>query len=545
MKKIKSRNFLWIYFLIGLLVGWTGIYFGLYLSGRGLSPSINYSDDFETDLGNWLAAQHAVFVDDFSSAIEFMDKIRNDKSEIVASSRNLVLFLDSGDLRGAEVLKKSNSAAWRVINAASSAKKGKWGDVYAEFKNERTQIMAPFRIWSGVASGNFKKTLDFINSFPANNSWKNFMRAMIYAATKNPKTARKYFGKVPAGFMNLLDYHIVMSFYKKHGFEKDWKELKEKWVDSPGGMYMSDLDLGENWSYYDSEQKMLAASLIQNVSHNGEAGFTDTGLLVLRVAAALGGMPDAVNYYTGGYFYASGSDNYKKYWNKLKDNPIYAPFIEMKNAERIGDDDKTERELDSILRKNPLFMPAIQKLWRRNMQNGQKNNVLRILGIALRRPNVPAGGRAYLLKLRGHTFYIFERYEEAERDLKFAAKLSPMEAGVMGLQARIWAAQKKNLNEAYRYAISLVKAFPANVENWDVLAMVVLAKEGDDAALEILDKVARVAEECSELFLHLGDLRLKAGLRLGAAQAYRKAVALSDDGLVIKSDVERKLRRLK
>jgi tetratricopeptide (TPR) repeat protein len=267
--------------------------------------------------------------------------------------------------------------------------------------------------------------------------------------------------------------------------------------------------------------------------------------MALRVAAFLGGQPDAVNYYTGGYFYAVGSLGYKKYWDRLLDNPVYAPFVEMKIAEIAGNPREVMRGLNSILRKSPLFMPAIVKLWMKNMQDGRESDALRILNRALLQSDVPNAGRAYLLKLRAHVFYIFGDYDEAEQDAAAAATLAPLDAGIMGLLAKVWAAKKSNLDEAYRYAISLIKAFPSSVESWDVLAMVVRAKEGDGEALEILERVGRVAEECSELFMHLGDLRALAGLIVEAEHAYRKSVALSDDGLVVRGEVERKLRKLK
>ena len=168
-----------------------------------------------------------------------------------------------------------------------------------------------------------------------------------------------------------------------------------------------------------------------------------------------------------------------------------------------------------------------------------------MLDRALGKQYVPDAGRAYLLKLRGHAFYVFGHLDRAERDLEEAAALVPNDAGIIGLQARVWAAKKENLDEAYRYAISLIKTFPGNVENWNILALVVRAQEGWEPALEILNRVGRVAEECSELFLQLGDLRMKTGDRTGAAEAYRKAIALSEDGLIIRAEAERKLRRAK
>jgi tetratricopeptide (TPR) repeat protein len=179
------------------------------------------------------------------------------------------------------------------------------------------------------------------------------------------------------------------------------------------------------------------------------------------------------------------------------------------------------------------------------MQNGRENDNFRMLNRALKHDNLPDAGRAYLLKLRGHTHYMFGEFEKAGEDLGKAAALSPMDASIMGLQVRVWVAQKKNLDEAYSYAVSLIKAFPSSVENWSILAMAVRAKEGEGPALEILERVGRVAEECSELFLQLGDLRAREGLAIGAAQAYRKAILLSNDGLVVKDEVEKKLKRLK
>jgi tetratricopeptide (TPR) repeat protein len=345
--------------------------------------------------------------------------------------------------------------------------------------------------------------------------------------------------------MNLSDYHLRMSFYKRFGFNNEAEALRAEWIASPGGMFMADLDLEPDWSHYDSFQKMLAASLLQNVAHSGDRGFTDSGLLALRVASALGGHADSINYYTGSHFYAVGSGNYERYWRRLADNKIFRPFIDMKNAQRLQETSPRafRRELDRILRESPLFMPAIVQSWRLDIQLGREHEALRMLGRAMRQPDIPEAGMAYLLKMRGHTYYIFGRLDEADRDLEAAAEIAPMDAGIIGLRARVWATMGENLDEANRFAISLIKVFPGSVQNWNVLAMVVSATEGWEPALQILERVGRVAEESSELFMHLGDLRMRAGNRTGAAEAYRRAIALSDDGQIIRADAERRLRR--
>lgn len=557
MKKIKISMFLPKYFIAGILAGGViAVFFGRQAindlritdsttTTPGGTPPQALPGHPDSKFGNWLAAQHAIYVDDFEKAVGFMAPLENVKYSAVDSARNLVVFLESGKAPNIAGLKKGNAIVYKIVNATELAKQNKWKQIQKDFKNEKSLNLAPFRIWAAAASGKPSSAVRIIDEYKiGSNGWRDFTKGAVYAATKNPKTAKKYFEKVSPSFLNLGDYHLVMSFYKKFGFDDAARNLRKQWVSSPGGMYMAGLDLGENWGDYDSLQKMLAAGLVQAVSHDGANGYSDIGLLSLRAAFALNGPKDSINYYTGGYFYNAGSDNCKKYWDKLDNNPIYEPFIRMKNVEKADNLRQSIRELDRILKRNPLFMPAIMKSWRQNMQNGRDYDAMRTINRALRHRDLPEDGRAYLLRLRAHVFLLTEEFDNAESDLEIAAKIVPMDAGIMGLQARVWAAQNKNLDEAYRYAISLVKAFPSSVEYWDVLAMVIWAKEGWQAALEILERVGRVAETTSSLFMHLGDLRLRAGFNIGAAQAYRKAIALSDDGLVIREEVEHKLEKM-
>ncbi|MDR1027440.1 MAG: hypothetical protein LBL46_03435 [Rickettsiales bacterium] len=526
---------------------------------RGMAPWNNpESSALDSKFGAWLAANHAVAVDDFTAAAGFMDDLKSVKYPGVAATRNLVQFLENGIIDAAAVrgliagrggAGTQAGQAWRFAVMTGAAKNGEWARIYKDYKSDRSRRYMPVRLWAAAGAGRFNDALAIVNNYPASESWKSFARGALYAATKNPKTARKHFARVPTGFMNLGDYHLVMSFYAKYGFVDAAAALSREWVGSAGGMYMAGVDIKPDWSYYAGFQNMLAFSLIQNVSHEGE-DFTDSDLLALRAAAALGGNPDTTNYYTGMYFFWAGSENYKKYWGPIGPeaavpNPVFAPFIEMKIAETAGNDRDLVRGLERLVRGNPLFMPGIVQLWKKNMQNGREYQTLRVLGRALKRPELPDGGRASLLRLRAHTEYLFGDLDAAEADLSDAAQLAPVDAGIMELQARVWAERGKNLDEAYRFAISLIKAFPHNICYWDAMAMVVRAKEGETETLEIMERIGRVAEECSSLFLHLGDLRARAGLFIGAGQAYRKAIELSDDGLVIREEVERKLRKLK
>ena len=93
--------------------------------------------------------------------------------------------------------------------------------------------------------------------------------------------------------------------------------------------------------------------------------------------------------------------------------------------------------------------------------------------------------------------------------------------------------------------MGLVKRNPSDVFAWDVLGRVVAAREGDDAALELISRVGDVAKECSSLFENLGDLYMRTGNNKMAADAYLRAIELADDGLVVVPRVQQKLRKVK
>ena len=113
------------------------------------------------------------------------------------------------------------------------------------------------------------------------------------------------------------------------------------------------------------------------------------------------------------------------------------------------------------------------------------------------------------------------------------------------LQARTWAAQNRELNRAYDYAMSLVKRNTSDIVAWDILGVVVEKREGVIAGLEVLERVSEIAVNVSSLYEHLGDMYIKQGDKEKAKKAYMRALDLSDDGLVVAPFVKKKLRKLK
>ena len=190
-------------------------------------------------------------------------------------------------------------------------------------------------------------------------------------------------------------------------------------------------------------------------------------------------------------------------------------------------------------------MPAVNKLIAYNIQNNNKRAALRVINAALDDENLDDLGRAFFLKSRAHIYYMFGDYEDAQNDLHDASETLPLDGEILALQAKLWAAQGRNIEDAYDYAMTLVKKDPTDIMAWDVLGRVIIVREGAQPALDGVARVGEISNSCSSLFEQLGDLYVALGDEKLALDAYQRAIDLSDDGLVIVKKIEKKIRKLK
>ena len=144
----------------------------------------------------------------------------------------------------------------------------------------------------------------------------------------------------------------------------------------------------------------------------------------------------------------------------------------------------------------------------------------------------------------GHSEDVPENYDLMEV-IMIRRGDAEIDAEILALQAKIWAVENREIETAYEYAMNLVKRNPSDVFAWDVLGRVVAAREGDEAALELIERVGEVAKDCSSLFENLGDLYARTGNEKMARDAYLRAIELSDDGLVVVPQIRQKLRKVK
>lgn len=534
MSKQKTLFYI-IFFAILIMVG-------VHLCDLRNSMSYQGPQEIKTQYGAYLAAQHAIYVNDFDSANRFVREFSDVDYESVQNTRILAEFLGGKIPENIEKIASDKNPAARIVYDAYLIQNGKWDEVYKRHSNDKSALYAPFRIWSGVAKNRITETLKYIDSLESNSSWRAFLRGQIYAEQGNTDKAVGAFANINPEFLNINDYLYLMSFYTAHNLDNEAFELRQKFSSTPGGMFMTEYNSIPDWEIYRGYKNALAFNLVQNISHTKIMLFSDLSVLMLRFAQIIGPeslfFKNTVDYYIG-QFYANSGGNYAKFFNNIdSDNPFYL-FGQM----QIADSEDSVHKMEKILHQEPLFIPALNKVVARYTAAGDKDSALRTINRAINNKKISDQGRAFLLKRRALVYLLFDDIKHAQQDVRSASKVLNVDGEILAIQARIWVAQGREFENAYEYALAMVKKNPTDIVAWDTLAIVINAREGTDAAFEILERVGASATTCSSLFEHLGDAYLARGDKEMARESYLRAIELANDGLSVIPKIQKKIRK--
>ena len=497
-----------------------------------------------TKYGAFLATQHAIYVNDFDTANDLTQNLRDIQYPIVQNTIYISDFLSGRMPFDAHLLKNEKGMPAQLVYDAYLIQNDMWKELHNRHKTDESALAAPLRIWSAIANDWRTNTFKFIDRLPTNASWKSFVRGQIYAELGDTDTAAENFAAVSPDFMNINDYLYIMSFYTHHDMADAAAQLRDDFTARPGGMFMRGYDNIPDWSVYAGYKNQLAFSLVQNVSHTQIMMYSDLAMLLLRfaqiTAPEFAETNGVVDYYLGNYFWNNSGDYGAHFARISPDSPFYL-FGVLRNVEKNGNID----EVQDALREHPLFVPAVNKLVGYHIQHGNKRAALRVINRAIKDKNLNDAGRAFFTKGRAQINFAFGDMDAAQQDLRDASEILVMDAEIISLQAKIWAAQNRELDNAYDYAMMLVQQNPTDILAWDTLGVVVAQREGVDAALEVLERVGEVSETCSSLFEHLGDIYAITGDVDKAVESYMRAIDLSDDGLTVIPIIERKIRKIK
>ena len=509
------------------------------------TPRAASSHEFPvTPHGAYLAARHAIYVNDFDRAVEFSNVTRDVQFDAVQNARYLSEFLSGKMPENAGDLKKATAPAAKLIYDAYLVTNDDWDAFYKRHKNDKSALMASFKIWSMIGNNRRTEALKFVDSTPTNDAWKSFMRGQIYAETGNAKRAAEEFARVRCDFMNINDYRYIMSFYIHNDMNDAADALRRDFTSHLGGMYMLEYTDIPAWENFAGTKNAMAFSLVQTVSHTQIMMYSDLSLLMLRFAEItgpnFGDNNDAINYYLGQFFFNNGGD-YQTYFDRIDPSSPYYLFGVLRKAER----GENAAALERIVKINPLFVPAVEQLAGHHVHQGNYRAALRTIKRALDNPNLTEGGRARFLRNRAYVHYVFGKYDDAQRDINSATQVLAMDGDGMIIQALVWAAQNEELDSAYDYAMKVLMRDVRNVRAWDAVGVTVAAREGTAEGIKIMEEVTERTHECSLLYMHLGDMYAAAGEKEQARKAYQVAIDLSNDGWTSMPALQKKLRKLK
>lgn len=539
MKPVKT----FLFVSLGLVAGLVAIYQmhtpNATVQTVGKIPTTSY--------GAFLASQHALYTNNFDKASELLNDIDDSakKYKSIEEIRVLTDFLNGIIPDNIENLNKQKTIVSRIIADAYLVQNDKWTDLYNKHKNDNMRLISPFRIWSGVAINRITETLKFIDKLPTNPSWQAFMRGQIYAERGKIQKAVDAFAEIKPEFLNINDYLYLMSFYKHNNLDTQANLLRTKFTTKPGSMFMVGFSDIPDWSVFAGYKNQLAFNLVQTVAHTQSMTYSDLSLLLLHFAKNIADnnqiQDDAANYHAGLYMLGNAG-NYKKYFSKIDKSSPYYPFVNLRLAELNKDEASVRRAIEA----QPLFMPAVNQLVGWQTQRGDKHGALQTIDKSLHNTDISTGAEAYLYKMRAEVNFIFGDMDAAQKDLNSATiLLQKPDPDIFSIQARVWAARGENLDKAYAYSLSLVQFAPMDSCTWDTLGYVMRAREGLNAALDVMKRVGEVTNSCSALFEHLGDMYLEAGDTKLARDAYMRAIELSDDGLSVRPVLEKKLKKVK
>ena len=119
-----------------------------------------------TKYGAFLAAQHAIYVNDFDSAARFMRAVPDEDFTVVQNTRMLAEFLSGKMPNAAKLLGSEKGTPARLIYDAQLVLNDDWDALFTRHKKYESALAAPLRVWSSVATDRPKDALKFIEKLP-------------------------------------------------------------------------------------------------------------------------------------------------------------------------------------------------------------------------------------------------------------------------------------------------------------------------------------------------------------------------------------------
>ena len=132
-----------------------------------------------TQYGAFLAAQHAIYVNDFENAALFSNQLTKTEYTTVQNTKFLSEFLSGKMPQDAKLLKDEKGPAARIIYDAHLVSQDEWKAFHNRHKTDESALSAPFRIWSAIANDWRTNTFKFISVARFTLKWATLTRQIL------------------------------------------------------------------------------------------------------------------------------------------------------------------------------------------------------------------------------------------------------------------------------------------------------------------------------------------------------------------------------
>jgi len=151
--------------LLAVLLCASMVLISSFVGNREKAVSVVYDSNY----GNFLAAQHAIYTNDFVSASKFMSAVQSDKQNVI-NTKILVGFLNGTISDDVVKLKNDKSISGRLVYDAYLIKNSKWQELYNRHSKEDSNLLAPLRIFSAVKLGKITEAEKYIKNLKTSDS---------------------------------------------------------------------------------------------------------------------------------------------------------------------------------------------------------------------------------------------------------------------------------------------------------------------------------------------------------------------------------------
>ena len=514
----------------------------------------------ESQVGAYLAGQHALYEHDFKTASRYYGKaLEVDPTNIPLLKRTYALLAAEGNLDEAiaiverlKTLKEDDPVAG-ILLAVKAARDEKYAEVERIMTAQPCQgfgkIVAPLMLaWSQAGQGKIDTALETISALKKSDSLMtlyHFHSGMINDMAHRLNAAGTHYGVVLAaeGAVSLRALELIGAFYRRTGQPNKAQALRDLYVNENPTTVL----LTETGTPGITPRTGVAETLFGIANSTREESTTDAALLFARLSLAV--QPDfaLAQILTGDLLHAQArfADANAVYRAVGQKTAVYY-LARLRMAGSLYKDGNAREAM--------VILEAIAQQWPEQAQalvdmgdilRGKKRFAEAALayGKALLRLPVLKKDHWQVFYSRGIAHERSQQWPEAEKDFLKALEMESDQPMVLNYLGYSWLEKRMNLLQAKEMIERAVAQRPEDGSIVDSLGWALYLTGDYPGAVRELERAVEMESNDPTVNDHLGDAYWRAGRYKEARFQWQRALSLNSEEPGLKENILRKLER--